>query len=397
LVLTLFSENSMKRKFLSSLLFLSAFLSASFLSAFTSNDYTNAGLQVYAKKDYALAIRYFSAALGMNPSDARALQSRANCYYFLGKYEEALGDYEKVLAANPSGPVSQFVQALRAKTAQTVPSLGAAAPITQPQAGSEAVKAQAPQKPAGLGFRLEPAYCLVTLNDFTADAGTGLLDAAQIQGSNPTYKFSESVPTGFVNVGMEPVVHIGSSFELGLPFCIMPVGNVTSSSSDNNGFNNSIAYSISAFSFGLNARLLLGSGPFRAFVSGGGLMAPIGISYTNILNTTGNPTLSGSGDFSGSAVGAQGQLGLDIHVGEPFVVSLFGGYQSASANSFKGTVTVSGNGSTTTDAGQLGVFDDVNGKKVTFLKDGDPAPLNFRPLQIDLSGILAGIHLAIFF
>ncbi len=371
--------------------------------AYTAEDYTNAGLQVYAKKDYGLAVRYFTAALAVNPSNVRALQSRANSYYFLGKNQEALADYEKVLANNPSGPVSQFVQALRAKAGSAGPALGTSAPAStgpvsagQTPSSPAGIGTAAVQKPGGIGFRLEPGMAFITLNDFLSDGATRQADAAVSQLTDPTYTFKEAVPSGFIDVCLEPLVQVGPNFEIGLPFSIMPVGNVSSPSSGTSGYADTISYSISGFSVGLNGRFILGSGPLRIFAAGGGLLVPVGISYSDILNVLNNTTQI-SGNFSSLSFGGQAQLGFDFHVGEPFVVSLFGGYQSASANGFKGSVATSVNGTTTTDPGQLGVFDDTNGKKVTFLKDGNAAPLNFRPLQIDLSGVLAGIHLAIFF
>ena len=365
---------------------------------YTAADYTNAGLQLYSAKNYTQAIPYFTAALGMNPSDAKALQGRANSYYFLGRNQEALSDYEKILVATPSGPVSQFVQALRAKMGPNVPVAGAAASPSGPaSANGAAAVVSAPLKPAGLGLRLEPVYGMVTFADFTADSETGKKDASQIQAGDPSYQFDSTVPSSYVMVGLEPVAQVGSSFEIGLPFTIMPIGTVTSSVKDDSGFNNSVSYALSAFSVGLTGRLLLGQGPMRVFVAAGGLMVPVGINFTDILNVPGSSTLSGSGSFSQSAFGGQCQVGLDFHVGEPFVVSLVGGYLFASANGFKGSLTTSGNGPTTKDQGELGVYDSPNGKKITFLKEGDPEPLNFRPLLVDLGGITAGIHLAVFF
>jgi hypothetical protein len=59
-------------------------------------------------------------------------------------------------------------------------------------------------------------------------------------------------------------------------------------------------------------------------------------------------------------------------------------------------VTVSGTSTTTTYNGQLGVWDDTNGKKITF-SDGTIAYPGFRPLEINLSGIMGGIHLSVYF
>ena len=365
--------------------------------AYTAADYTNAGLQFYAAKNYVQAVPYFTAALGMDPSDKRALQGRANSYYFSGKYQEALADYEKLLAVNPSGPVSQFVQALSAKMGSAAPAAAAGVSLSGPgSSGGAPAGVSSPQKPAGLGFRLVPALGLINLKEFTADSETGKKDAAVIQQSDSSYQYNSTQPTDYVMVGAEPVMQVGSSFEIGLPFTIMPVGTVSSTATDAAGDNYSASYALNAFSVGLTGRLLFGQGPVRIFVAAGGLLAPVGINYTNLVSV-GNSTITGTGNFSQTAFGGQGQLGLDFHVGEPFVVSVFGGYQALTAEGFKGSITTSGNGPTATDQGQLGVFDSPNGEKIAFLKDGDPAPLHFRALQVDLTGIMIGIHLAVFF
>ncbi len=363
--------------------------------AYTAADYTNAGLQFYAARNYAQAVLYFSAALGMNPSDNRALQGRANSYYFLGKNQEALNDYEKLLMASPSAPLSQFAQALRSKIASQAQVPGAASvPVS-----ANGAALLAPQKPAGLGLRLETSYGTLNFADFIADSETGKKDASQIQQSDPSFQYDSTVPSGYVMVGVEPVAQVGSNLEIGLPFQIMPAGTFTVSSQDNSGYSDSTAFSINAFSVGLTGRLLFGQGPVRIFAAAGGLLAPVGINYSDFLNiqTPSPVNYSQTGSFSQMAFGGQGQLGLDFHVGDPFVVSLAGGYTALSASGFKGSVTTSGNVPTATDQGRLGVYDSPNGKKIIFLKDGDPEPLNFRPLVVDLSGLLAGIHLSVFF
>src|SRR5258708_36316001 len=76
----------------------------------TSTEYANAGLQLYKAKNYSQAIRYYSAAISLDPNNAAAFQGRANCYYLLGQTQQALNDYEKVQAIAPSPQLAQFLQ-----------------------------------------------------------------------------------------------------------------------------------------------------------------------------------------------------------------------------------------------------------------------------------------------
>ncbi len=93
--------------------------------ALTVQEDYDAGLKLYSAQNYAQAIPYFDEALVQEPGNTAALQSRANCYYFLKEYPQALSDYQKVLALEPQNTqVAQFIQTLQAKigTPSTVPS-----------------------------------------------------------------------------------------------------------------------------------------------------------------------------------------------------------------------------------------------------------------------------------
>ncbi len=101
------------------------FLTSGALAA-TSDDYYQAGLTLYNAKNYDQSVQYFSAALQLDPTNAAALQGRANCEYAQGNYPAALADYQKVLSQNPNNAqLSQFVQALQAKVG-SAPALPAA-------------------------------------------------------------------------------------------------------------------------------------------------------------------------------------------------------------------------------------------------------------------------------
>ena len=450
--------------------------------AFTANDYNNAGLKLYGEKNYSQAVSYFSAALNLEPDNPTALQSRANSYYFLGQTAEALKDYEKILAKNPSNAqVAQFVQTLRDKLSQPTPSpagtpgslslmehgmalyqqkqydaavsvfqeavqsnpndakayyyLGATqvalgsnreavlnltlstrknpnptleSYVTQLKGGlSNADKIWVEDQlmsgagnagPKKLGLRLQPALAFLKLNDFLSAADTGKKTAAQNQATN--YTFDSALPDNYVRVGLEPVVALSPSFEIGLPFAIAPLGNIKESASDNTGLNQTATYALSSFSAGLDLRFLVGPGPVKFFIGGGGILSPVSLNFTGNDSPGGASTIttSYSGSFSAMAFGAQGQGGVEYRIGDSFGVALFGEYHTAAAEAFKGNLTISPTGSpTTTDPGQWVVYDTPNGPWIQFLKDGSTAPAGSRPLKVDLSGLAAGLQLSVFF
>ena len=91
--------------------------------------------------------------------------------------------------------------------------------------------------------------------------------------------------------------------------------------------------------------------------------------------------------------GGQLQVGADYHIADGFSLSLFGGFQMATADSFKGKVT-SGNASAN---GQWMMVPLDAGLVLDFIQDGQTAPTGSRPFKMDLSGPFGGLLLSAFF
>jgi hypothetical protein len=97
-----------------------------------SLQYYQAGNTFYSQKNYDQAIRYYQAAVQMNPKSWKAYQGLGNCYYAKGDKAKALTNYQKALDINPNNPqLTLFVQNLRSQ-------LGSAPPQ---QAGNSKVQA----------------------------------------------------------------------------------------------------------------------------------------------------------------------------------------------------------------------------------------------------------------
>ena len=119
--------------------FLFGFSILSFLSTFghaqdRSDPYYQAGNTLYGQKNYDQAIRYYQAALQLNPNKWEADQGMGNCYYAKGDKTNALASYQKALAINPNNPgLASFVQTLQTQ----VPAPGGANPgVGQPVAAN---------------------------------------------------------------------------------------------------------------------------------------------------------------------------------------------------------------------------------------------------------------------
>ncbi len=89
---------------------------------------TNAGLQLYNAKNYPQAARHFGAAISLDPNNVAALRGQANSYYALGQYQQALDDYQKVQALQPSPQLASMIQALQAKVGAGAPAPQSASP-----------------------------------------------------------------------------------------------------------------------------------------------------------------------------------------------------------------------------------------------------------------------------
>ncbi|HVZ79400.1 MAG TPA: tetratricopeptide repeat protein [bacterium] len=128
------------RVFFASLLFLVAVRAS---AQDQSNAYYQAGNTLYGQKSYDQAIRYYQAAVQVNPNFWQADQGMGNCYYAKGDKANALASYQRALAINPNNPqLSTFVQSLQAQMPAQPAGMGndlAAAPAGNPAAQPAAV------------------------------------------------------------------------------------------------------------------------------------------------------------------------------------------------------------------------------------------------------------------
>jgi tetratricopeptide (TPR) repeat protein len=90
-------------------------LSLNPVQAYTTSDYYNAGLKTYSDKNFTQAIQYFSTAISLDPNNPSSYMVRANCYYYLGQYPQALADYQKVQVLQPNDKIAAMIQNLQAK------------------------------------------------------------------------------------------------------------------------------------------------------------------------------------------------------------------------------------------------------------------------------------------
>jgi tetratricopeptide (TPR) repeat protein len=121
----------------------------------TASQYLSTGNIVYAQKDYAMAVRYYQAAVQMDPNNSAAYLGLGNSYYSLGQKDQALIAYQKASALDPNNiQLSSFINTLKNQLGNS-PALTPASKPTVSSSGMEIdlnAGLDDPISPAGYGL-----------------------------------------------------------------------------------------------------------------------------------------------------------------------------------------------------------------------------------------------------
>jgi len=235
-------------------------------------------------------------------------------------------------------------------------------------------------------LRLEGGMAFPNLTDFLAEASNGTTYALA---QNGTASYYALVPNASAYLGFEPVVNLEQDIELGFIVAVEPVGTFSEQYSQF-GVTTTNTAVITAYELGLNFRWLIGEGPVKFFIAAGPLLAPISINYSTVVNDV--PV---TGNFTSWGFGAQGQVGVDFHI--------FGGisfgplitFQAIGANNFSGDLI--DNANNLDMAGTLYTLSNGQWPTIIPVTGGQTPPSGAKPTNVDLSGIIPGIHLSMFF
>ena len=104
-------------------LFLFLISSVSAWAVATSDAYYQAGNKLYMQGNYDLCIRYYKAAIQVDPQNWKAYQALGSCEYHMGLKDAAISDFNHSLTINPNNPPLQgFVNRIQAPAAPSAPS-----------------------------------------------------------------------------------------------------------------------------------------------------------------------------------------------------------------------------------------------------------------------------------
>lgn len=353
----------------------------------TSGDYPRffeKGKADFQNRQYSAAAKDFEKALQKKHTDY-------DLFYYMGITYKSLGDLKNATLAlglanqiKPNRQTSTYIKSLRLKLSQddrdwVDEELSAAAN------GKVIHLHTRPANATDYALRLEGGATFPNLTDFTAETNNG---TTYTLAQNGTASYNASVPNVAAYIGFEPVVNLEQDIELGFVVAALPVGTVSEQYSQG-GITTTNSFAITGYVLGLNLRWLMGEGPVKFFIAAGPLLTPISINYSHVVNDV--PI---NGNFSSLGFGGQVQVGVDFHVSGIAFGPLIT-FQAISANNFSGDVV--DNSNNTDLNGTLYTLSNGQWPSIVPVTGGQSAPSGAKPTNVDLSGIVPGIHLSMFF
>ncbi len=253
------------------------------------------------------------------------------------------------------------------------------------------------------GIRLEAGLGFGGFSDFRTDSQSKAAYAKYLQGtSDPTYTESTAVPTTYQEFTIEKVtrsipvlnIKLPQFIELGLPLSIFPAGNYVISSSDSSGADTA-TINLLTLGTGVNLRFVFENGPFQFYLEGGPMLAGVLMNY-NETASAGTTTVTASGSAINFPIGAQGQLGADLNLGNGFLISAYVGYRSLAASNIESDITIQSGANSDSAIEQFNMVPTPYGNQIAFVSESQ-ANTEGRPMNIDYNAFLTGIQLGAYF
>ncbi len=377
------------------------------VTSISAADPLKQGTDLFAQKKYVEAIPFLEEAARQNPANG-------TIDYYLG-YAHAVNKDSRNAALcfyrsnqkSPNASVKAYADRVKA-TLTLADQQWVDAQLAAPATGSK--RAVASGKKRKMSLRLIPAFAMVNLKDLKSDAESRQAFIQGVQNTvDPSAAFEGKVPKGFLQYGVELGMAMSPKLGLGFSFGMVPVGKYTFTSNGATpmAWTDTGEVKISSMNLGLGLKYMFGQGKLKPFLGLGAAYLPVKLTWSETMTPA---DLRLSGDFKATAIGLQLQLGADLAMGESFALTPYVGYRMAKAKGFSGTAAVAAGGLSASAAGKLVVYEGTNGNQTAFTPDdpavatelaaytGFPNPLpGARDLEVDLSGVQAGLMLSLFF
>jgi hypothetical protein len=350
-------------------------------------DAATQALSLFKEKKYREAIPFFKQALIQKPGDYKLYYYLGSCQYKAGRPREAVVNLTLSYNLRVDVKLEDFVHRLRATlSSQEIQWVDAqVAAYGTGKTPDVPTPIEYPQ----FGLRLEPEVSFINLAQFTAAAQAYTFYANSIQGTDPGYSFSGTVPNSLFGGIVEPVLRMDSHLEFGIPLSYLPAGTVTGKIEDPQNGNSAISFDLSAFLGGLDVILLTGDRPLQFFASIGPRLASIqvGINYTGASQTA-------NGTLNSTVFGGATQVGLEWEIANNFFLTSSIGYRWLQAGPLTGNVDIGGvtnNYRMEFDPGS------TNGSLIAYVPSNAPDPPGMSHFDLDLSGPTSSLTLSALF
>src|SRR5581483_3494413 len=238
------------------------------------------------------------------------------------------------------------------------------------------------------GIKIRPDIAFINLTSFRNEVQAGHNYEQNIQGSDPGFTYTGSVPDIYAGFTLEPLWRLESHLELGLPLSYLPIGTVAETEKDPLNGNATNNYDMNVLSGGLDFKLLAGDRPFQFFASAGPRLSAVqvGLNYKSPYSTA-------TGNFSSTIFGGEVQIGLEWELSDNFIFSPAIGYRWMKAGTLTGNITSGG----VTNPYRIEYDPNSTGTLITYVPTGSPDPPGMSPFNLDLSGPIAAFSFEVLF
>jgi tetratricopeptide (TPR) repeat protein len=341
------------------------------------------GAALLKQRQYADSVPFFQQAIQDNPNDYRP-------YYYAGYASAMLQDNKDAalyfgLAYQKRPNYSIQALAYRYKASLTA---------DDQQWVSDQLAKSSQGEMVVEGSKFEPG--------FGFDIGGGAYNIL----SDPTMIVTASKNAGSVSltgqtpawspiISFKPYYQFSENFAVDLNFSYLPAGNLSYTWYNYNGQlydNYKYTYQISMVNLGLGLKIGFGSPDAMPYLEIGGDISPVSLALDKTqVDSSGNPaplpeTGGLQGNYSTISFGGHATLGVDLKLGHDIALGPYISFQYLDVSGFK---DASGNPLVVDQSPAIG----GNGGDVANSEGGDPS----SPLDLNLSGLSAGVNLSVAF
>ena len=285
------------------------------------------GTDLFAQKRYAESIPLFEQAASRDPGNAKIQYYWAYACAMARDNRGAALHFYKFNMMSPNPGVQTYADRLKAGLP---PEDQRWVEAQLAGATNVALKSKKPVK--NFGFRLVPALLLPSQSSLKDYAKSVTASVTAGQATDPTMSCEVSVPTGFLDVQLQPCYEVSPHFELAFSLGFASVGHLkttVSGTTEGSAYTYNSDIKFTSFGVGAIGRYFPGKPEkkLRPFVGAGLLFESAKAKGTY---TEGDASASDSGSASG--VGAELQLGLDYRLGPSIHMGPVVGYRAMKAS-----------------------------------------------------------------